>query len=284
MFPPQGLPPFRRQAKSFSSKKQSLLTNGSSPPSSTSSPITRANSVRRSKTPTAAMGSVRSRYSQDTTNGGLGRGLVRTGSSGRLNKQSALEGGGERVILRKSSVTRQDSTSGSPKVKRHSTSFTPEDAGIYGSNATSSFPKGQEVRKSGRSNSLAAAGASMRSHSSMDYIVNPRSPSPTATPLSTTTPLSGHSSSQGSAENTPTTPKPGKFLSTNSRSSSVESQSARPSSAAACYRRTSGPKGTGSTPSSGRTTPVSRVSGGKEGTDGGALSSRTGLPPRTPYR
>ena len=280
----QGLTPIRRSVKSSSAKKLTNGSAGSSSPSSVgSSPVTRGNSVRRSKTPTALMGSVRSKYSQDSSNG-----LVRTGSSGRLAKQGTDGNGGGfgGVILRKNS-TRRISPGSSPNVKRHSTSFTPEDAGVYSKGDEGPSAKGRvEVSGKGRSNSLAARGASTRSHSSLGGYNNPRSPSPTAT-----TPLSNHSSSsQGSAGNT-TTPKPvGRYLSSQSRSSSVESQSgqARPSSATACYRRGSGPKGTGSTPSSGRTTPVNRGVAGKEGTDGGVVSSSrlggTGLPPRTPYR
>ena len=88
------------------------------------------------------------------------------------------------------------------------------------------------------------------------------------------------------------TPKPSKFLSARSRSSSIETPSGRPNSATAFYqgRRGTAPNVTkhGSTPSSGRSTPVHRTSTGsgtgKEGTDGGVVSTRSGLPPRTPYR
>lgn len=238
--------------------------------------------MRRSKTPTALMGSVRSKYTQDATNGN--RGLFRAGSSGRLAKQSTqTQDGNDKVVLRKSSTPR--GSPGSNRVKRPSSSY--EDAGIFSNNINSPSPKGQEVKKSGRSNSLAVGGASKRSHSSMGYSnVNPRSPSPTTSSHS-----SSLLSSQDSAGKTPSTSKPTKFISQKSRSASIESQSSRPGSATACYqvRRGSGTKGDkpGSNPSSGRSTPVNRGSvGGKEGTDGGVLSSRigTGLPPRTPYR
>ena len=92
--------------------------------------------------------------------------------------------------------------------------------------------------------------------------------------------------------------KSSKYLSAKSRTSSIENQLTRPSSAAASYqvRRGSAPKDVsrqGSTPStSGRSTPVHRTSlgsgGGREGTDGGVASTQrgagSGLPPRTPYR
>lgn len=298
----EGVSPLQRQAKSFTAKKPSPLANGSSLAPSPASSIARANSVRRSKTPTA----LRSRYNQDTTttSASEGRSLVRTSSIGRLAQQAAQnqDGPETKVILRKSSTRREREAAGGRPHQRPTSTYSPEDAGIFSNNvaAQSHASKGQEVKKgdgSGRKNSSSAA-ASLRSHSSMD---STRSPSPN-TGLSSS---SLHVSSQSSTGPSPTsshTPKPSKYLSTKSRSSSIENTS-RPSSAAACYRRGSGkdpskdPTGgkLGSTPSSGRTTPVGPVhrvslgsNSGKEGTDGGVVSTpsraNSSLPPRTPYR
>ena len=86
-----------RRTKSFSAKARTQLTNGNAPlivaPSS-STPMTRANSMRRSKTPTSLTTSIRSNYSVEragSSNGSQadrppqGR-LVRTGSQGHMGK------------------------------------------------------------------------------------------------------------------------------------------------------------------------------------------------------
>lgn len=316
-------PPFRRQAKSFSAGKKNL-TNGTSGIASPTLSIARANSMRRSKTPTSLTSSVRSRYAQDAGDRGVGKqSLVRTGSTGRLAKHSTQlqQESTDKVILRRSSV-RRDSL-GSGRTKRPSSTYIPsEDAGIFDSPTTTTTvaaaTKGQqEVRRSGgRNNSLAVGGkggTGTRSHSSLGHS-SARSPSP-PTSSSSSTGLSSHRSATTLSSSTEAPPpdstpssssRAAKFLSSKSRSSSIESQqqqpSSRPSSATSNYqilRRGSGGRqsssgGGGSTPSgSGRNTPVQQhrnSAGGKDVTDGGTVSTSrlgalgVGLPPRTPYR
>ena len=94
-----------RRTKSFSAKAHTRLTNGTSPssPSSPShsyatgnSPMARANSTRRSKTPTSLTSSIRSTYGVERAGNGSGQAadrtqgrLVRTGSQGHMGKFNA---------------------------------------------------------------------------------------------------------------------------------------------------------------------------------------------------